>query len=285
MWLYPYLSQSGTIFIISLWAMALLSIISVALSGVVLPQIKLSRTVEEKWNTLEAAGAAFKVEYLTRLKDPTPDFDTLFELVAGRVFELGKSRVAYQLLDEEGRININTASKEIILRLPGLNSELLADNILAYRQVRPLVLKEELMLVKGVDAQIFRQCRDYITVWTAGEVNINTAPDTVLAALGMGGHLVSSIADFRKGSDGLEATEDDGVFKDRAEVINDLDRYSDLAVDEVTLLQNLISQGLLGVKSNILVFDSRASFLNQPARRYVVTFNLPENKVLRWQEY
>lgn len=264
--------------------MALLSIISVALAGVVLPQIKLSRTIEEKWDTLEAAGAAFKVEFFARLKDETPDYDTLFELIPERVFELGKSRVAYHLLDEEGRININTAPKEVILRLPGLNSELVVDNIIAYRQSRPLALKEELLLVVGVDAEIFRQCRDYITVWTAGEVNINTAPETVLAALGMGEHLTRSLVDFRKGADGLEATEDDGLFKDLAEVINDLDQYSDLTVDEVALLQNLISQGFLGIKSNVLVFDSRTSFLNQPARRYVATFNVSENKILRWEE-
>ncbi|MFZ5801376.1 MAG: general secretion pathway protein GspK [Candidatus Omnitrophota bacterium] len=264
--------------------MAILSIISMALAAVVLPQIKLSRVIEEKWNTLEAAGAAFKAEYLARLKDETPDYDTLFELKAERVLELGKNRVVYQLLDEESRINLNTAPKGILLRLPGLQSETVVDEILAYRQARPFALKEELLLVNGVDKEIYSQCRDYITVWTSGEVNVNTASATVLAALGMGERLISSLINFRKGPDGLAGTEDDGAFKNLADFINDLDHYSDLTGDEVTLLQNLISQNRLTVKSNVLDFESRVSFLSQPARRYAAVFNLSENKALRWEE-
>lgn len=78
---------------------------------------------------------------------------------------------------------------------------------------------EELMLVRGMTPEIFRQITSKITVYGNGQVNINTASREVLLAIGnLGESFVDRIIEFRLGDDRTLGTEDDGVFEEVSEI-------------------------------------------------------------------
>ncbi|MFC1624075.1 general secretion pathway protein GspK [Candidatus Omnitrophota bacterium] len=82
---------------------------------------------------------------------------------------------------------------------------------------------EELLLVKGMDRDLFDRVKDHITVYSNGKININTASKEVLGVIiddekGTYTSLVNDIIDFRKGTDGREGTEDDRVFTEIREL-------------------------------------------------------------------
>lgn len=65
---------------------------------------------------------------------------------------------------ESIKININTASKRELLRLPGIGS-VLAQRIIEYREANgPFRAIEEIMKVKGIGPKLFDRIKDRITV-------------------------------------------------------------------------------------------------------------------------
>jgi len=84
---------------------------------------------------------------------------------------------------------------------------------------------EELLLVKGMTPDIFDEIRDYVTVYTDGKINVNTASYEVLNAVindegGTYDALVDDIADWRKGDDKIEGTGDDRVFTSAEDLVS-----------------------------------------------------------------
>lgn len=75
-------------------------------------------------------------------------------------------------------------------------------------------LVEELLLVKGVSRDLFDEIKDYVTVYSDGKINVNTASGKVLNAVIDNDALINDIIAFRKGTDGVEGTNDDGKFTD-----------------------------------------------------------------------
>jgi DNA uptake protein ComE-like DNA-binding protein len=273
----PSLSPSrkkGAVFLISLWILVILSILSAAIASLVWPQIKLAKVIQGRFSSLAAAEAALKHAFFSCYQDPTPEYDCLSELNKEVTLELDNASATYHFTDEESKININTADKEVLMRLPGMNDESVAGKIIEYRNDKVFALKEELLLVPGVDEELFNQIKDLVTVWTDGRVNLNTASEPVLRALGLSDDLVALIMRFRR----------EGVFADINTVINDLRRFSDLTVQQIAQLQNVLSQDLLTVKSqkfNILV---QTKFLNKPTRNFHISFSLDDSQVLQWNE-
>lgn len=170
----------------------------------------------------------------------------------------------YGLVDEDRKINLNSLKlntsrvlKEFLV-LKGLDNEIA--NTVAYSAVDwidpdtekisevygaeddhylsldqpyhcknlPFDSKEEILLLRGMTAEIFGKIKDRITVFPKHGrflVNFDTASEDVLKALARsaaGGLTNADISDadsavdkfisFRKGEDGLEATEDDKLF-------------------------------------------------------------------------
>jgi general secretion pathway protein K len=82
---------------------------------------------------------------------------------------------------------------------------------------------EELLLVKGITEEIFSEIKDYITAYSSGRININTAPREVLNAVindrrDTYEELLDNILRFRDGADGVAGTLDDGIFTDVSEI-------------------------------------------------------------------
>ncbi|MFH0732261.1 MAG: hypothetical protein V2A72_05005 [Candidatus Omnitrophota bacterium] len=164
----------------------------------------------------------------------------------------GDDPVLFGLADESSRININTASPDVFIDLllaceedetqayeiaycivdwrdaddaigtdPYNNSFLGAEGEYYLGLDNPYYCKnknfeivEELLLVKGITAEIFSKIKDFITIYTEGEVNINTASETALfAVFGVDyPDLPLKVAAYRKGRDGVIGTRDDRWF-------------------------------------------------------------------------
>ena len=151
--------------------------------------------------------------------------------------------------DEERRINLNTNSygttdEETVLvnLLDSLNLQSLADastiaankdiahaivmwrtnkddptednyyESLGYKRKRAdFAAIDELAMVRGVTSQVFDMIKDYVTVY-GEKININTASDKVLLAIGLSPSIVGQMAQYCNGPDGIAGTKDDMAF-------------------------------------------------------------------------
>lgn len=160
--------------------------------------------------------------------------------------EEGNPIYLYGASDEEGKLNINKLEGDFLEKLPNISSEIAAaildwrdENDIArvegaeddyYEELdnpyeckdAPFSVPEELMLVRGVSEEIYDGVKDIITVYGDSKaVNINTAPEEVLAVL-IGGEfeeLPGKIVKYRNGTDGLPGTEDDRIFTDTRTIV------------------------------------------------------------------
>lgn len=188
-------------------------------------------------------------------------------------------RVSYKIADEESKLNINTASKEILERLEGFSPEI-ASSVIDWRDPdssslpggaedpyyeglspEPYECKdanfealEELLLVKDMTKELFSSARDTITIFGDGRININTAYKNVLSAIGMSSGLIDSIILFRSGDDRKEGTEDDNIFDNTTTIQTELERVTG-PLDSSQSLEVAQLQNLLTVKSNFFKVD------------------------------
>lgn len=90
----------------------------------------------------------------------------------------------------------------------------------------PFESVEEIQAVKGMTRKLYNDIKDYVTVYTGGKVNINTAPAAVLFAIidknGQYKPLVDKIVSYRAGADTLEGTSDDQFITDIAGGLHDI---------------------------------------------------------------
>jgi general secretion pathway protein K len=204
--------------------------------------------------------------------------------------EQGNTQTRFGLTDEERKVNVNTADAVVIERLcvalgieetdaQGLaacivdwrdkDSDVLSATSGAedsyYRGLpdpydakdAPLSLPEELMLVKGMTPEFFEKLANYVTVYGSGKININTAPEPVLSALGLSQGVIRDIMSFRAGRDNVQGTADDGFFDTPLTITQKLAQSNALTEDEMTELANT-SVALLGTESQSFLVQSRA---------------------------
>ena len=194
-----------------------------------------------------------------------------------RVCAAGNGRAEYALTDESARINLNTASEEVLARLPGLNP-LLAANIV--HASRPFAAAEQVLLVEGVTPKVWEQCRDYLTVYSDGKVNVNTASAEVLQVLGFDEDLAHAVMDVRAGPDRAAGTEDDGHFEDAAAITQALAHERILSDTQISTLERLAGQ--LSVRASAVTVSIRTFIAGRQAVDYAVV--LDQGKIKRWTE-
>jgi general secretion pathway protein K len=197
-------------------------------------------------------------------------------VVVGSVGENGAVTNA-GLVDEERKININKAGVPVLASLIELAGEVEAataagiaacivdwrdpdDNVLpngaenAYYQSLSVPyscrndsfqLPEELRLVRGVTPDLMRRIRSRVTVHGEGRVNINTADSLVLTSIALSvGTADRSVCDELVGK--MLACREVSPFTSRERMAGAI---PGLAADETTLLQRMISTGILDVSS------------------------------------
>ena len=277
--LFPY-HRKGSILIVAIWILVFFSILSVGLYKIVNSQISIVKTIEGRCISQYLAQAAYTYATLERKKDKLAH-DSFYQLRVKREKELGRGKFIYTFIDEESKININSASPEIIASLPGLTLELA--KAITESALRPFHAKEEILLVEGLNEEIFNNCKDFITVYSEGKLNINTASVEVLRALGLSEDTISTINNFRIGRDYKELTYDDGVFENTGEIVDKLRAFGAISEEGLTSINQLIAEGSIIVKSRNLSLEVATEIVGRPAMKYAIIMDT--ERIKEWREY
>ena len=249
------------------------------------------------------------------LNDAWSDNEILFKdvnLPTGKYSVSYRSpQLKYGLTDEERKININTASEDTLTALlviagcPDPEADQLASCIIDWRDEdsEPLTggaediyynslsvpysckdagfqSPEELLLVKGMNDEIFSKIKDKITVFGDGGVNINTAGKDVLCAIGMGAALAEKIGNYRLGPDGQEATSDDSSF----ESLENITEKLSLTESETEIINSLKASRLIAVASNNFKVASRGSVINGTASSEIICIIGRDGVIKYWHQ-
>jgi type II secretory pathway component PulK len=142
---------------------------------------------------------------------------------------------------------------------------------------------EELLLIKGVNNNIFEKLKDYITIYGDGRVNINTASKPVLLALGLKDSTVDKILAFRSGEDEVEATCDDNVFDLMNNIVPKFSGFCFLSVADSAQLQ-AVAESYLCTTSNYFMIYSTAQTNNGRSFRHIVSVIDRLGNVFYWQQ-
>ncbi|MBI4639101.1 MAG: general secretion pathway protein GspK [Candidatus Tectomicrobia bacterium] len=159
----------------------------------------------------------------------------------------GQGKRRYGFVDEESKVNLNTAPLEVLAALLPLNEQQL-QAILDYRAKHLFTTPEELFAIEEIPPTIFgtaEAIRQLITVWGSGKINVNTAQEVVLAALpGMTLDALQAFLTFRRGADGIEGTADDGVFQTVDQVAS-VEKFDAQTFELLSPLLTIISNAFL----------------------------------------
>lgn len=276
----------GAILFLAVGAIAVLSILALGATSNVLSELKVAKLVTDSNTSFYLASSAIKAMRVVFAHDPTPGVITLYDLQP-REIPFGDRVVRLSFSDEQSKINIDTAPKAVLLRLPGIaGNEPLADAIIA----SDIEVKEELLLFEGMTQEIYDAMKNLIATTTNGSVNINTAGLGILFILGMDSDLTSKIQIFRAGEDAIEGTEDDRYFSNEVEIVPVLETYG-LNPSQKTLLEAMISSQALSVTSDFINFDitvkkARRAIggVGKPLRTFSILLQLTSGSIASWQE-
>lgn len=223
----------------------------------------------------------------------------------------------FGVVDEERKVNLNLASsRHVLTRLFQYGAGLTRDEARAmaaslldwrdaddhirangaedafYESLQPpyrpknadLDALEELLLVKGMTPDIYERMVPLVSLVASGAVNLNTAPEAVLLALGMTERIARAILEFRAGRDGVEGTRDDNVFGGVAGVVEDLERVALLADEDRGSLRDLIQSGAVDVRSQHFSIRSVARLKGRREQMVVTCVAERFGAVKRWRE-
>lgn len=327
--------EKGAILIITLWILAILTILSVGVAGRMGLELKLTGFYRDNMKALYLTKAGIvravaivdaKDKTVNSLKDTwsnnPEDTDPLFKQTkvgdAGTFtvsYSFGGERIFYGVQDEERRVNINTAPKEVMQRLMEyLNPDIgdageLAASIEDWRDADAtrkdgtpeydysaegyprrdnyFDVAEEVLLIKGMTPEIFNKIKDYITVYpkTSAKLNVNTATLPSLVALGLSPgpeDKARQIIAERAGDDGIEGTTDDKPFDAQLNTFS-----SFLSRIEATLPQESVN--LPDIKSSHFRIISYGETSNKKGRKTITCVVGPhpteqKEQILFWGE-
>ncbi|MBI4355996.1 MAG: general secretion pathway protein GspK [Candidatus Omnitrophica bacterium] len=251
----------GSVLIFVVWGIALLSVMAASVGGRVESVLALTHRFEQAVQADYIARAGVRHAAALLGEDETPTVDGFNEIWSNNLLRLGNQPVGggsftvsrppdvddgsgrrvYGFIDEERKLNVNTAPPEALARLAQIVARVkpaeaaaLGDAIADWRDTdqerrhygaedfdylgepgaydckdAPFETPSELLLVKGMTPAVFAALQPHLTVYGSGRLNLNTASGTMLAALGLSAKAVSAIEAYRSGEDGLSGTADD----------------------------------------------------------------------------
>lgn len=283
------MNNKAQVLVIILWILGFLSVAAFSLSRRTATELKVVKYRLEEINARAAAKSAIVLAKAI-ISDDKNTYGALnetwsngYDAKTGRYLfkqvALGKTKfdisyiagdkdnaeTCYGLEDEESKLNINTAGTLPLTAL--LEEAALAQAIMDFRQAqnKDFFSLEQLLLVKGMDRKIFDRIKPAITCFGAGKVNLNTAPRQVLGSLGISDVLADKIELFRKGPDKKIGTSDDGVLKNKDEILTVLSAAAKLTIEEQQLLGSLAGEEKVDVVST--AFTARIGVTLTPGER------------------
>ncbi|MCX5703347.1 MAG: type II secretion system protein GspK, partial [Candidatus Omnitrophica bacterium] len=225
----------------------------------------------------------------------------------------GVTRMIYGLIDEERKININKVAPRvlerlfrIVLKMEEAQAQELSASIIDWRDSggegataqdyyymnlqypyeakhADFELLEEVLLVKGMDDNIFGKVKDWITVYGDGKVNINTASASVLGALGLNDDIVDKLLSYRSGEDRTLGTADDNVFDTNSNIASVLSQAFQLSDPQIAQL-SLVAAETLGTSSSNFMVKSNGRLLDRKATSEVTCVADRQGKILYWRQ-
>lgn len=208
------IQQKGSILIFTIWVLVILAIFSVMLSARASSEISLAKYESNNIRAGYLAKAGVMKALAELVKEPNAYRRGIEPLI------IGKDKVEYSVSDEGGRLNLNN-SYLTETNLERMETELsMADKILKYKADKiskkgvGFEFMEELFLADDtMTKDIYSDIKDSVTIYGGAnsKVNINTAGEKVLYAMTGDQSIVDEILEERKGVDGEEGTEDDGI--------------------------------------------------------------------------
>lgn len=281
-------SRRGSVLIVVVWVVTLLSLLVAGLGSQGVFALGLTDRLDDQLRLSYAARGGLSQALTLLAQDPSPSFDGTNEAWIDDEQTFARQPVGegwvtvsypkpdgtgtvYGLVDEDRKLNLNTAPEDVLERLliraVGLRkdeADRLVDAILDWRDTDreqrpygaedfyysgyeskdgPFENLEELLLVRGMSQAIYARIIPSLTVYGSGRVNINTADAVVLQALGLSKTGVNGLVLYRMGEDNMEATADDRVLTSPAAFsggelasyvpAEDINRLAQLAQDEV----------------------------------------------------
>lgn len=221
------MNRRGQMLLVVLWVMGCVSVAAGALSVRSTHELRLGRiplaSLQRK--AMAEAGLHYAFGMVAQDTAESPSLDTLQEpwatgldadgkpmceriRVGEGTFSIGRWDQALfvpGLIDEERKLNLNTAPPEQLSRLIGLvasgdaDPEPVAQAVADWRDEAegatcqgaspachngPFDSVDELRLVPGLTPELFAALQPYVTVYGHGTVNVNTASSAVLSAVG-----------------------------------------------------------------------------------------------------
>ena len=287
--------QSGSLLIITLWIITILSVLAVAIARHLSIEVRLTKyhLAREQAKVLARSGVYLAMQRLT--EDGTA-YDWLGDEWALPGEEIGTGDAHVRIVsttDEERKLNLNAPlspsfesavtqlihehaiAKEIVDYLdPKKEGEdKPADTPPYFAKNGPVVSVEELRQLPGMESEPYELLRAQASphLPQGAVVNINTAQREVLLALGLSDSTVGKIEEFRIGPDGPDAHERDGKFTQAGTIVSTL-AENGLSIDTGHQQQYLQEQTILnslGVSSQTFTVTSEGS-TERPAVRVLV---------------
>ncbi|HYT04751.1 MAG TPA: type II secretion system protein GspK [Gemmatimonadales bacterium] len=198
--------QRGVALIFVLWLLVLLGVIVAEVASKARAEAALlgslrSRTVARYAAESGILAATVRIEGLLDSTRNPPERAAMFRGLGARLasltdVELADARFGVAAVDLNARIDLNRADLATLRGLFGqFTSEARADTVVAALKAAPIHRLAELSRVAGIDDSLALAVAPYVTVWSDGLVNLNSAPAPVLAALpGFGAAAQSIVA-------------------------------------------------------------------------------------------
>ncbi len=144
---------------------------------------------------------------------------------------------------------------------------------------------DELLLVKGLNKEIYDKLIPYVTIYGSGAVNINTASKEVLEALGMKDTLIEKIMAVRRGKDEREGTGDDRIFSKPFEIVAELNAFIALTLEETRAIDTLNMRKFLGTHSSYFTIEAAGKLAGRSNSKSVcAVYAAREDKIVYWKE-
>jgi len=269
--------------------MVILSISCAGLYSIVYPQVKIAGRFSQ-WAIGQHLARSACLYFAAQRNSSKTEYDDLAALRKEITLELGPGEFTYIALDQESKVNLKNSDKQIISRLiesvcllSKTDADEIADNIITYRSGNPFVYNNELLAIPGVDEEIYDKLESVATLLGEGNININTAPFSVLQAVGLNKSVAESIIYFRNGRDDKEGTADDGVFETVGEIVDKLYTVRMLSTEDEININFFINSGKFIVKSKNFILEVKTEVKGKEGNVYYIV--LDQGYVIKdWRE-
>jgi type II secretory pathway component PulK len=316
------MDKKAQILVFSLWVLVILTILTVHTAHRVAIALRLNYYQKNKLAAAYMAHAGLN-RAIAEIESDSADFDSLidgwadnkiaFEHIvigderrqAASVYfiqeEEGKAASVFGVIDEQRKININTAPENVLISLLegcGVASapdcatairiwrgELTDENKIFEREgympkQEPFLAPEELLLVVGIGQNDYDTLRQHITVYGDGLININTVSLPTLTMLTRAICKDLSISEsFAQSVTAkiMELRKNRGYFTNRNDIA--IETTGD---EETNVLNGLLDKVTFQSSEFLIAVTANASTISSSVN---AIYNRPDKKIVHWHEH